>query len=287
MTLNTKKKIGMSKSDKETVTKTPDLLHYDLGEEVVAFSSRRGGGVSEGNYASFNINGYCGDNTLHIAANRKLLCDYLQIEPSSLVMPHQTHSTRVKLIDEAIMNLSPLQRTATLEGVDALITAERGICIGVSTADCIPVLLFDPVHQVIAAVHAGWRGTVGRIVVETLSELFRTFQTSASDLRVAIGPGISGESFEVGNEVYETFVSAGFPMDRLAVKKTSIRNTAEQSWYIDLWEANRMQLESRGVLPENIQMAGICTYQNSDEFFSARRLGINSGRIFNGIMLKK
>ena len=138
------------------------------------------------------------------------------------------------------MNLSPLQRAAVLEGVDGLITAQRGVCIGVSTADCIPVLLYDPVHEVIAAVHAGWRGTVGRIVVETLSEMFRTFQTSAADLRVAIGPGISGDAFEVGNEVYETFVSAGFPMDRLAVQKPSIRNTAEQSWFIDLWEANRL-----------------------------------------------
>lgn len=287
MTLNTRKKIGMSRSDQEFMAETPDLLHYDLGDEVVAFSSRRNGGVSEGNYAAFNVNGYCGDNTLHVSANRKLLCDYLHIEPSCLVLPHQTHGTRVKLIDEAIMGLSSLQRTAILEGVDALITAEHGICIGVSTADCIPVLLYDPVHKVVAAVHAGWRGTVGRIVVETLSEMYRAFQTSASDVRAIIGPGISGESFEVGNEVYETFVSAGFPMDRLAVRRTSIRNMAEQSWYIDLWEANRMQLESRGVLSENIHLSGICTYQHSDEFFSARRLGIHSGRIFNGIMLKK
>lgn len=287
MTLNTKKRIGMSRNDQNTVAMTPDLLHYDLGEEVIAFSSRRAGGVSEGNYASFNVNGYCGDNTLHVSTNRQLLCDYLHIEPSCLVLPHQTHSTRVKVIDEAVMNLSPLQRAAVLEGVDGLITAQRGVCIGVSTADCIPVLLYDPVHEVIAAVHAGWRGTVGRIVVETLSEMFRTFQTSAADLRVAIGPGISGDAFEVGNEVYETFVSAGFPMDRLAVQKPSIRNTAEQSWFIDLWEANRLQLESRGVLPEHIHLAGICTYQHADEFFSARRLGINSGRIYNGILLKQ
>ena len=87
--------------------------------------------------------------------------------------------------------------------------------------------------------------------------------------------------------MYETFVSAGFPMDRLAVQKPSIRNTAEQSWFIDLWEANRLQLESRGVLPEHIHLAGICTYQHADEFFSARRLGINSGRIYNGILLKQ
>lgn len=286
MTLNTKKRIGMSRSDKET-EKNPNLLHYDLGEDVVAFSTRRTGGVSEGNYASFNVNGYCGDNTLHVAANRQILCDYLQIDTSCLVLPHQTHSTRVKVIDEAVMGLSALQRAAMLEGVDALITSMRGVCIGVSTADCIPILLYDPVHQVIAAVHAGWRGTVGRIVVEALSEMFRTFQTSASDLRVAIGPGISGESFEVGNEVYETFASAGFPMERLAVKKTSIRNISEQSWFIDLWEANRMQLEAHGVLPEHIFMAGICTYQHADEFFSARRLGINSGRIFNGIMMER
>lgn len=286
MTLSTKKKIGMSKNNEKTVNQ-PGLLRYEMGDEVVAFSTRREGGVSEGNYASFNVNGYCGDNPLHVAANRNLLCETLGIELPQLIMPHQTHSTRVQCVDDTLMQLSALQRAAVLEGVDALITSERGVCIGVSTADCIPVLLYDPVNEAIAAVHAGWRGTVGRIVVEALSEMYRRFQTSASDLRAVIGPGISLDAFEVGDEVYETFASAGFPMDRLAVRKPSIRNTSETSWFIDLWEANRLQLESRGVLPEHIQISGICTYQHVDEFFSARRLGINSGRIYSGIMLKK
>lgn len=277
----------MSKSDKDKAVNQPDLLRYEMGDEVIAFSTRRGGGVSEGNYASFNINGYCGDNPLHVAANRELLCATLGIEGSRLVMPHQTHSTRVQCVDDTLMQLSSLQRAAVLEGVDALITSECGVCIGVSTADCIPVLLYDPVNQAVAAVHAGWRGTVGRIVVEALSEMYRRFQTSTADLQAVIGPGISLEAFEVGDEVYETFASVGFPMDRLAVRKPSIRNTSETSWFIDLWEANRMQLESRGVLPEHIQMSGICTYQHVDEFFSARRLGINSGRIYSGIMLKE
>lgn len=287
MILNTRKRIGMSRNNQESDSDNLNLLQYDFGSQVTAFSTRRCGGVSEGNYASFNVTSYCGDNALHVSANRQILCDSLGIESSKLILPKQTHSTRVTVIDKAIMNLSPLQRTAVLEGVDAVITAEKGVCIGVSTADCIPVLLHDPVNKVVAAVHAGWRGTVGRILVETLAEMFRTFGTSPSDLRVVIGPGISVEAFEVGAEVYESFASAGFPMERIAVKKSSIRNVAEECWFIDLWEANRLQLESRGVLSENIYTSGICTYQHSEEFFSARRLGINSGRICNAIMLKE
>lgn len=287
MTLSTRRKIGMSRTDSErTSANVPDLLYYDFGPDVVAFSTRRQGGVSEGNYASFNINSHCGDNPLHVAANRQSLCQVLGIGTDRLVIPHQTHSTRVMYADESLLQLPAILRATMLEGVDALVTDVRGACIGVSTADCIPILIHDPVHGVAAAVHAGWRGTVGRIVVETLALMHREFQTCVTDVRAVIGPGISVEAFEVGDEVYETFVSAGFPMDKLARKKPSIRNVSEVCWYIDLWEANRMQLVSRGVPEEQIYVSGICTYEHVDEFFSARRQGINSGRIFSGIMLK-
>ena len=103
------------------------------------------------------------------------------------------------------------------------------------------------------------------------------------DIHAIIGPGISLDSFEVGDEVYDTFKISGFGMERIA-KRYPAANGGEK-WHIDLWEANRQQLLSCGLDERNIHLAAVCTYKEHDRFFSARRLGIKSGRIFNGAML--
>jgi YfiH family protein len=133
--------------------------------------------------------------------------------------------------------------------------------------------------QVVAAVHAGWRGTVGRIVEKTLETMKLHYGTEGKDVVACIGPSISLESFEVGDEVYAAFEEAGFDMSRIARRY--------EKWHIDLWEANRLQLLAHGVLPSHIELAGVCTYQCHEDFFSARRLGINSGRILSGIMMNE
>ena len=142
-----------------------------MGEGVKAFSSTRHGGFSKGHYAAFNINHYCGDNEADIAKNRTLLCELLGIRETHLLMPHQVHLTKIVAIDKAFLGLSAEAQKARLEGVDALMTNLSGVCIGVSTADCIPVLLYDQVKHVSCAIHAGWRGTVKRIVEKAVSEM--------------------------------------------------------------------------------------------------------------------
>ena len=254
------------------------LLTYDLHDDrVVAFSTTRQGGVSTGNYTSFNINRYCGDAAEAVQQNRRLLCERLGIAPDRLVMPHQTHGTVVRPIDEAFFSLRPDAQQQYLEGVDALMTDLPQVCIGVSTADCIPVLLYDPGHHAACAVHAGWRGTVGRIVVEAVAALTRAYGSRAQQLRAVIGPGISLDAFEVGDEVYQQFADAGFDMPSIARR--------DAKWHIDLWECNRQKLVSCGIPAANIHVAGVCTYTQPDRFFSARRLGISSGRIFSAILL--
>jgi copper oxidase (laccase) domain-containing protein len=111
----------------------------------------------------------------------------------------------------------------------------------------------------------------------------RVYGSCAGDIDAIIGPGISLESFEVGDEVYNEFAKAGFPMESIARRYPT--TNGGMKWHIDLWEANRLQLMECGIDEKSIKVAGICTYKNHAEFFSARRLGINSGRIFNGIML--
>ncbi len=257
----------------------PQLFLYDTPDGVVAFSTTRHGGVSKGNYASLNINGYCGDAKEDVAENRRLLCMSLNLsDESRLVIPHQTHGTTVLTVDKTFLSLDEEQRQQRLEGIDAVITNVPQICIGVSTADCIPIIIYDAVHHAAAAIHAGWRGTVARIVKKAVAALQAAYGSQPTELQAWIGPGISLRNFEVGQEVYDQFAEAGFQMERIAMKY--------EKWHIDLPMCNRMQLEEAGVPLQSIRQMAVCTYDQTDDFFSARRLGINSGRIYTGVILQ-
>lgn len=196
-----------------------------------------------------------------VDARQTGLCgESLQIPATSIMIPRQTHSTNVHWVDTF----------GEVPDTDAVITDKAGLCVAVKTADCIPVLLFDQRQHRIAAVHAGWRGTVGCILEKTLQQM----QSRAEDLSAIIGPGISLESFEVGDEVYEQFQQAGFPMQRLAKRYAK--------WHINLKDANRWILERNGIT--NILVSDIDT-RISPHYYSARRDTINTGRNINGIMI--
>lgn len=249
------------------------MLEYGIMKpypNIFCFSTTRYGGCGEGAYASFNCTHYCGDNPDHVAKNREILCSLMPVQPAKLIIPRQTHTTNVRVVTDGTTGEELME-------VDAVVTDLKGYCLCVSTADCVPVLLYDKEKQVVAAVHAGWRGTVGRIVEKTLAVMKTQYDTTGKDVVACIGPSISLEAFEVGDEVYEAFAEAGFDMSRIAQKYAK--------WHLDLWEANRLHLLAEGVKEENIKVAGICTYNHCDDFFSARRLGIKSGRILSGIML--
>lgn len=224
-----------------------------------------------------NVNRYCGDNFGYVAKNLKLLSGELNVSVDHIIMPHQTHGTEVRQIATDFLALPTGVKTLLLEGVDALTTDVCGVCIGVSTADCMPVIIYDPEHHAAAAVHAGWRGTVTRIVQKAVASMNLSYTSHPESLKAIIGPGISLEAFEVGDEVYAEFVQAGFDMETIS------RRIGK--WHIDLPQCNRQQLLEAGLAEENIVMSGICTYNNADRFFSARRLGVNSGRIFTGILM--
>lgn len=247
------------------------ILPLPLHPEVTAFSTLRAGGVSRGEYASFNICPYTGDQSEDVEINRCLLANFLGIPDNHIVLPHQTHSTEVRSLDTPIA-------LHTLEGVDALITDKPGLCVGVSTADCIPVLLYDAAHRAVAAIHAGWRGTKGRIVERTLSLMQKEYGTRPAKLFAAIGPGISGDAYEVGDELPQQFCEAGFPMDEIAFKING-------HYHLDLPRANTLELIRLGVPADHIHHCNLCTYTHHQRFFSARRQGISSGRIFTGILI--
>ena len=184
-----------------------------MGGGVTAFSTMRQGGYSRGNYGEFNINRYCGDEQDAIRKNREALCHLLGITDDHLLMPHQVHLTETAVVDETFLCKTAEERQQALEGVDALMTDRKGVCIGVSTADCIPILLYDPVHHAVCAIHAGWRGTVKRITEQAVKKMTATYGSRPADMIAQIGPGISLDSFEVSMKPSS---KRGSPWSRLA-----------------------------------------------------------------------
>ena len=255
-----------------------NLLEYHLGKGVRAFSTlRNSGGVGEGAYASFNITPYCGDAPNNVLLCRTELAQELGITEQRVVLPFQTHTNQVKVVEESFFDFPLQEQVAYLEEVDALVTSLPGVCIGVSTADCVPILIYDFEQQVVAAVHAGWRGVVGHIAQNTVEEM-KKLGSNVSDIRVVIGPSIGPASFEVGDEVVRAFLASNFP-DRVI-----LHNYVKP--HIDLWASVAFELEEIGVSLQNVQIAGVDTFTHSDSFFSARQLGLNSGRIFSGFLLQ-
>jgi len=246
------------------------------------FISTRHGGISIGNYASMNLGEYCGDDPEAVRYNWKSLSNVFSIPFERIFTPFQIHGDVVRILDDEFLSLPEKEQRDSLHGVDALITDVPGVCIAVTTADCVPLLLYCPDKEVIAAVHAGWRGTVQKIAVKTVEMLVHEYGCDPNQIYVGIAPSISQDSFEVGEEVVDAFRLIGTDM-----AKVLNRNAETGKAHIDLWEANRLQLLSAGISSDRIEIAGICTFIHSDDFFSARRLGIDSGRMLSGIMIKK
>lgn len=267
------------------LTTNKTILGFELlgsFSNICHFTTTRNGGYSEDTFASFNCAPYSGDDSAHVKQNQELLCAMLPKQPTRLIIPFQTHGTTIRAIDTFFLSLSPEEQQRRLHGVDAIITDQKGYCICVSTADCVPIFLFDKVNNAIGIVHAGWRGTVAKIAKQTLNLMEQTYNTEPQDVIVGIGPSISQKAFEVGDEVYDAFKKVGFDMDKIA-----IRNKETQKYHIDLWKATQLQLLECGIEESNIELAAICTYEQHEQFFSARRLGTKSGRILSGIMLTK
>lgn len=189
-----------------------------------------------------------------------------------LALPRQTHSDNVLLVNSF----------GRPDDTDAVFTDVPGLCLAVKTADCVPVLLYDRKLRSVAAIHAGWKGTVQYIVEKTILAM----GSDGCDLSAIIGPSISLASFEVGEEVYDRFRSEGFPMERIARRwppAFGMQSGALGKWHIDLWDANRWILEQCGV--SAIHTAGIDTF-TSELYYSARRETINTGRNYNWIEIQ-
>lgn len=267
-------------------TEYPELLFFEKLKsypEVSHFSTTRNGGVSLGEFASLNLGNYSDDNPLNIYENRRIIAHKFYLEPEQLITPHQTHGCKVINIDNDFLNLDKSTQIDMLYGVDSSITNINGLFLCVTTADCVPILLYDPVNKASAAIHAGWKGTYTRIVENTIDAMIYAFGSSAKDIIACIGPSISIENYEVGKEVESLFIDNGFELN----SSNSFINKETGKIHLDLKEINKQELIRLGVEAQNIEKTSYCTYNNSDLFFSARRQSIKSGRMLTGIMINK
>jgi YfiH family protein len=263
---------------RSTVGNLPVLQFENLSafREIRHFSTTREGGVSSGSYASLNLGGSSGDQQAAVSENRSILCSSLHLDSSHLIFPKQTHTVNVKSITEEFLSFPADLKKNYLAETDALITNVKGLAIMVKTADCVPILLFDSKKLIIAAVHAGWRGTTGGIVSKTVEKMKEDFNCNPEDIFAGIGPSISPEVYEVGPDVWEQFSPEFY---QLIDKK-------EDKRLLNLWKANMGQLIESGIPRKNIELAEICTLSNPSLFFSARRDGAKTGRMATGIMIK-
>jgi len=243
---------------------------------VNGFSTRLGG-VSPFPENSLNLSGLDIDLTENLAENRKR---FLEVFGGDywLATSWQTHSADVRIVK----NLNDAKNGNHKS--DALISNLENVLVGVKTADCVPILLGDNRTKAFAAIHAGWRGTANSIVKNTVKKMRQIFGTNTEDLICAIGPAASGKNYEVGQDVINAF-EENFPTCGNLFTKTR-----EGHALVDLHLANKEQISSIGVLPENIFIAPLCTMERTDLFFSYRiekKLYGKTGRLMSVIGLKK
>lgn len=252
----------------ENLEKVPGLVH---------FITTRVGGVSLPPYASFNLGLHTADNHDHVLVNRSILAQVTGIAKEKFLYASQVHSGDVKIIDKTSLENGTLSQNPR---TDATITSIHGICLMVMVADCVPVILFDPVKRVSAVIHAGWRGTVKHITSNTIRAMIEHFSCDPADLLAGIGPSIGPCCYEVGEDV-RAFVEESFG----TVDGYLIPGKHATKPHFDLWYANHKQLTDNGVKPGNIETSKLCTLCNSETFFSSRASAGITGRFAAGICM--
>ncbi len=232
---------------------------------LIAAESTRHGGVSPAPFASLNLGINTADTPGNVAENRRLFFDAIGAGTYSFASSHQVHGTEILYTTEA----------GRFDGYDALITNQPGLLIGVTVADCVPILIYDQANRAVAAIHAGWRGTVGGIVTKTLTMMQQRFGTLAGACYAYVGTCIDECSFEVGPEVAEQFAST-YKQIKSGTSKT----------YVDLKGANVACLTGFGIPADQVAVSPFSTVLNNDTYFSYRTEKGQTGRLLAVIGLK-
>jgi YfiH family protein len=213
---------------------------------------------------------HTGELESHIVANRKLIeKSFSQDGTLHFVLANQTHSDNIHIVTNA-KTKGWLDMKSAIADCDALVTNQKGVMLGVLTADCVPVLLYDPKEEVVAAVHAGWKGTKEQIVAKTVQKMKEVFGSDPAEVIAGIAPAIGKCCYEVGEDVAEHF----FDIPDACKAKGN-------KYMLDLPYINKYQLLDTGLRVEHIEMSGICTACETSKFFSYRKEEGCSGRFMS------
>jgi YfiH family protein len=226
---------------------------------VCAHVSTRHGGVSPAPWNTLNFSVMRGDTPERVKENRARLAAALDLENSNVVRCHQVHGTGIAKVDSS--DVGQWQNDT-----DGLITDALDVPLTLVFADCVPILLYDARHHALGVCHAGWRGTVNGIALAMLWAMQAAYDTDPADVLACIGPSIGPQSYQVGQEV----VDLAHAKLSHASLLFSYANGPDQNPYFDLWQGNATQLVEAGLLSTQIEISGIDTAQNTQDFFSHR-----------------
>ncbi len=222
------------------------------------FTTRQGG-VSEGCYSSLNVGLSTGDDPEIVEKNRTLVLEHFKVNKHQVSLLEQVHGNTVVAAEPAWHKFQ----------ADAHVTNNPELLLVIGMADCLPILFYDPVQKAVGAAHAGWRGTSLRIAENVVTTMQRDYSSKPADIRVAMGPAICQSNYQVGAEVFEAFKNAGIP--------ETVFDEDGKRYRVDIAEANKSVLEHSGVLPEHIENLNLCTFADSELFYSHRRDGRRRG----------
>ena len=256
----------------------PEYLSSTLLDAVPHCFSTRHGGVSTGHLASLNLGIHRGDLRENVLENYRILGEAVGFRPEQTVFTHQTHTANVVRVGQGDRTHGLYSEVT--EERDGLITNEPGVALTVFSADCTPILLYDPVRQAVGAVHAGWRGTAAGIVNHAVKAMAQEFGSRPGDLRAAIGPCIGQCCFETDRDVPDAMLAALGESARAA-----IHDDENGKYHVDLKQLNTIWLQNAGVT--QIDVCPACTACQPNRFWSHRRVGNARGSLAAIIMLKE
>jgi polyphenol oxidase len=225
---------------------------------VIAAQSTRHGGVSSEPFASLNLGLSSGDERENVLENRRRFFNGLGIGPDEVALGFQVHGDRSLRAEQP----------GNYDRYDAFMTNRKNVFVAVSIADCTPVLIYDAENEAVAAIHAGWKGTMQRIVAKTLQAMQTDFGTQPQHCFASVGTCISECSFEVNADVSEHFENRFKRFD-----------AARNKFFVDLKRANTTQLSDFGIPVSQIEISPFCTVIHNADYFSYRREGQRSGRM--------
>jgi hypothetical protein len=229
----------------------------------------RQGGVSRPPYASLNLGHTVGDDPAAVDTNHERVYHALGLNRFQSVTCHLAHSADILVVSAA-------HRGRVVGQGDGMVTADQGVFLTMRFADCVPVLLHDPVRRAVGLAHAGWRGTVKNVAGAAVHTMVRELGCSPENITAVIGPAIGPCCYEVGEDVIQSLQASfhGGALEDTVNRLFSRRNGRHA--HFDLWEANRQQLVAAGV--GRVVMSGMCTACRTDRFFSHRAERGRTGR---------